>query len=118
MEAISMRRRAFGLYLLLVIAFLTLTLPQMWRVDAQQQPTEGRRVGEVVASLLSVAQFHTEYGPGWVIADGRDVSGSRYHTVTGRRVVRNLQGRVLRMPSTGEETGNLAGSDQMMPNQP
>jgi hypothetical protein len=109
-----MRRRAYGLCFILLMLFVALAVPQVWRLDAQQPSIEGHRVGEVVASLLSVAQFQSEYGQGWIIADGRDVSGSRYHSLTGRRVVPNLQGRVLRMPSTGEETGALAGSDQMV----
>ncbi len=67
-------------------------------------------IGEVVASLLTVAQFESECGPGWALADGRDVSGSRYHAITGETRLPDLRERVLRM-SLSAPIRSVGGSD-------
>lgn len=53
-------------------------------------------VGSLVHSMLSEAQFQTETSTGWVLADGRTASGTRYNTITGNANVPNCQGRFLR----------------------
>jgi len=57
-------------------------------------------VGAVQVSFLTEAQFKTLLDATeqakWVLADGRDVSGSRYATVTGSNAVPDLRGAFLR----------------------
>jgi microcystin-dependent protein len=53
-------------------------------------------IGDVKSSLLTEAQFQHLHGVSWVLCDGRDVSGSRYASLTGSTVVPNMLGRTLR----------------------
>lgn len=53
-------------------------------------------LGDVKASVLTEAQFTSEVGSGWTLADGKDVTGSDYHTLTGVSVVPDLRGKFLR----------------------
>ena len=64
-------------------------------------------VGEIVTSLLSEAQYQGSAGTGWILMDGRDVTGSAYHTLTGNTVVPDVTtaGRFLR--STGGAAASL-----------
>jgi len=39
------------------------------------------KVGDVIHSMLTEEQFIAENGAGWVLADGRDVTGSKYDTL-------------------------------------
>lgn len=53
-------------------------------------------LGEVRSSMLTEAQYATENGAEWILADGRDVTGSDYATATGNTTVPDLRGVFLR----------------------
>jgi hypothetical protein len=68
-------------------------------------------VGTIIHSMLTVAQFESEYGTNWVIADGRSVTGTLYATVTGNTTIPDMRGRFLRGKNNGGTTnpdGDLA----------
>lgn len=68
-------------------------------------------VGSVVESMLSEAQFQTESGTNWILADGRSVVGSRYEFLTGSSTVVDLRGRYPRAKDHGagvDTHGDLA----------
>lgn len=66
-------------------------------------------VGTVIHSMLTSAQFSTQYGDNWVIADGRVVTGSLYHSVTGSTQIPDLRGVFLRgKGATYNPDGDLA----------
>jgi len=58
-------------------------------------------VGDVKTSFLTLGQFQAIMGPEWVLADGQDVTGSEYATITGLTVVPDCRGRFMRMEGTG-----------------
>jgi hypothetical protein len=62
-------------------------------------------VGAILHSNLTEAQFQAEQGAGWVLADGRSVTGSRYETVTGNANIPDLRGRFLRGKNNGRNDG-------------
>ena len=53
-------------------------------------------VGDVKSSMLTEAQYQTHFGSEWVLADGRDVTGSDYHTITSNTNIPDLRGTFLR----------------------
>jgi len=56
-------------------------------------------VGTVIQSMLTEAQFTAAAGSdgvNWVLADGRDVTGSQYAAVTGSATVPDLRGAFIR----------------------
>lgn len=53
-------------------------------------------VGSVVSSLLSEAQFQAILGAGWILSDGRDVTGSSFQTLVGLFTAPDLRGVYLR----------------------
>lgn len=53
-------------------------------------------VGSIIHSMLTTTQFANEMGDTWVLADGRNVAGSRYQTVQGSSTVPDLRGAFLR----------------------
>lgn len=63
-------------------------------------------VGTIIHSMLSTAQFATEYGDNWVLADGRSVTGTKYALVTGLTTLPDMRGRFLR----GKNNGSVDGS--------
>jgi len=63
-------------------------------------------VGTIIHSILTESQFTGETGAGWVLADGRNVSGSRYNTITGNVTVPDLRGQFLRGKNNGRSDGN------------
>lgn len=66
-------------------------------------------VGTIIHSMLSTTQFASEYGSNWVLADGRSVSGSLYHQVTGIAAIPDMRGLFLRgKGSTFNPDGDLA----------
>lgn len=73
-------------------------------------------VGSVVASMLTEGQFQTEIGNLsapfiWILADGRNVAGSTYNTVTGNTTVPDLRAVFVRGKDNGRglnPDGNLA----------
>lgn len=62
-------------------------------------------IGQVRQSLLSEAQFQAQNGSGWVLADGRNVAGSKYTTVTGATTVPDCRGVALRGKNNGRADG-------------
>lgn len=58
-------------------------------------------VGTILHSMLTLAQFQLISGPGWVLADGQSVSGSKYHAVTGLSIIPDMRGKVLRAKNNG-----------------
>lgn len=65
-------------------------------------------VGTVIHSMLSTTQFASEYGDNWVLADGRNVSGTKYHSVTGSTTVPDMRGRFLRGKGVNNPDGDLS----------
>lgn len=53
-------------------------------------------VGTIIHSMLSVAQFSTQYGDNWVLADGRSITGTLYASVTGATNIPDMRGKALR----------------------
>lgn len=64
-------------------------------------------VGTIRHSLLSLVQFQAFVGVDWVLADGQNVTGSLYHTVTGRTTVPDLRATYLRGLPSGDPNTNL-----------
>lgn len=62
-------------------------------------------VGTVVDSMLTEVQFQAQLGnPSpvtWVLADGRDVTGSAYETIVGSSVIPDLRGTYTRGKDNG-----------------
>jgi Protein of unknown function (DUF2793) len=67
-------------------------------------------IGDIKQSLLTETQFIAELGAvegrKWVLADGRNVAGTRYATITGNLTVPDLRGAYLRM--AGQNATNAA----------
>lgn len=61
----------------------------------------GLPVGSLIHSLLTETQFQDEAGTGWILADGRSVSGSAYHSVTGSTSIPDFRGTVIRGKDNG-----------------
>jgi hypothetical protein len=61
--------------------------------------------GSVIYSKMSLAQFQAVKGVGWVLANGANVSGSLYHTVTGRTNIPDIRGVFIRGLNNGRSDG-------------
>lgn len=53
-------------------------------------------VGSIIPSMLTEDGFQKIYGDGWVLADGRDVQGSKYYQLTDKAKLPDLRGKFLR----------------------
>lgn len=53
-------------------------------------------VATIEAAFLTEVQFQVQKGVGWILADGRSVSGSAYYSLTGRTNVPDCRGLFLR----------------------
>jgi len=62
-------------------------------------------VGSVIHSMLTEAQFQAQMGVGWVLMDGRSVSGSRYHQITNNSTLPDARGQFLRGKNNGRADG-------------
>ena len=62
-------------------------------------------VGSVRQSFLTELQFQAANGTGWVLADGRNVTGSAYATLTGLTTVPDARGVALRGKNNGRADG-------------
>lgn len=62
-------------------------------------------VGSVKSSLLTLAQFQAQNGTGWVLADGQNVAGSSYASITGSSTVPDMRGQMLRGKNNGRSDG-------------
>ena len=69
------------------------------------------QVGDVIHSMLDETAFQTQRGTGWILMDGRSVTGSEYETLTGDANVPDSRGIVLRGKNNGRSaaTGNQDG---------
>jgi hypothetical protein len=63
-------------------------------------------VGDIVPSTLQESQFVSVHGAGWVLADGRDVTGTKYASSVSAKVP-DLRGMFLRGINAGR-TGQYA----------
>lgn len=65
-------------------------------------------VGSIIESMLTEAQFHSQLGISttWVLADGRNVAGSLYNSVTGSTTIPDLRGVFRRGKNNGRADGN------------
>lgn len=62
-------------------------------------------IGAVQSALITESQFQAQFGTGWVLADGRSVTGSRYATLTGKTTIPDLRGVTLRGKNNGRSDG-------------
>jgi len=62
-------------------------------------------IGAVQPAMITEAQFQAQFGTGWVLADGRSVTGSKYTSITGNTVVPDLRGMILRGKNNGRSDG-------------
>ena len=58
-------------------------------------------VGSVIHSMLTEGQFQAQMGSGWVLSDGRSVSGSSYASITGASTIPDVRGTFLRAKDNG-----------------
>lgn len=63
-------------------------------------PTSGV-IGEIKASMLTLAQFQAQFGTNWVLADGASATGTKYATLTGAYVLPDCRGVALRGKNNG-----------------
>ena len=63
-------------------------------------------VGMIVSSMLTLTQFQTINGIGWVMADGTSIVGTKYAAVTGLAVSPDLRGMVMRGKNNSRADGN------------
>ena len=86
-------------------------------VEEEVKATGANSVGNKIESFLTEGQFQTINGPEWVLCDGRDVTGSLYHTVTGDTSIPNHVGLPARMTGVQavngrNKTGPALGQNQ------
>jgi hypothetical protein len=65
-------------------------------------------VGDIQESMLTLAQFQAQpgRGPGWVLADGSNCTGSAYALITGNTNLPDLRGVFRRAKNNGRSDGN------------
>lgn len=63
-------------------------------------------IGQAVWVMMTEAQFQSEYGVDWVLCDGRDVTGSKYHEITGNTTLPDGRGVFVRGKNNGRSDGN------------
>lgn len=63
------------------------------------------KVGDVITSVLTEAQFQSERDGTWVLMDGRSVVGSDYSTLTGNTTLPDARGQFLRAKNNGRSDG-------------
>lgn len=72
----------------------------------RKNKSDGNPVGMIVHSLLTEAQFQALNGIGWVLADGRSITGSKYAEITGATTIPDMRGQFLRGKNNGRSDGN------------
>lgn len=65
----------------------------------------GGILGQTLSSELKPSEFAVEAGATWILADGRDITGSDLHSTTGRTSAPDHRGLVLR--GINEDEDNL-----------
>lgn len=63
------------------------------------------QIGDVKYSTLTEAQFQAEADGSWILCDGRNVSGSEYHSLTGNVSIPDARGQFLRGENNGRNDG-------------
>jgi hypothetical protein len=53
-------------------------------------------IGDTKHSMLTLVQFQTLYGPGWILSNGASCVGSKYAAITGNSTVPDCRGYHLR----------------------
>jgi len=81
-------------------SFRTNSLSQIAGTSVKDQG----RVGDIIQSMLTEEQFIAENGAGWVLADGRSVSGTKYATLIGASIP-DMRGQFLRGKNNSREDG-------------
>jgi hypothetical protein len=72
-------------------------------------------VGDFKAAHMAESQFIDENGPGWILADGRNVAGSRWAALHGATVVPDARGMVLRGRNDGGSATGARGDGKQNP---
>lgn len=62
-------------------------------------------IGDIKASVLTELDLQAELDSTWVLADGRNVAGSDYATLTGQTNIPDLRGMFLRGRNNGRSDG-------------
>jgi hypothetical protein len=62
-------------------------------------------VGTVIDSMLTLAAFQSQTGTNWILADGSNVAGSAYQTLTSNTNVPDLRGIFTRGKNNGRSDG-------------
>lgn len=62
-------------------------------------------IGQMLESMLTESQMQSLYGTGWVLADGRNVVGSTYWSVTGASNIPDARGVFRRAKNNGRADG-------------
>lgn len=65
------------------------------------QTNYGSIIGEKKEAFLDEAQFQAIYGTNWVLADGRDVTGSAFAILFGSTTLPDMRATVARMKDNG-----------------
>lgn len=75
------------------------------------QNADNYAIGSYCQSMLDETQFQAIKGSGWVLADGRSVTGSQYETITGNSNIPDARGCAIRGKNNGRSTttGNPFG---------
>lgn len=63
-------------------------------------------IGQIVQSMMTLAQFQAQYGTGWVLADGSSAVGTAYATLTGNSTIPDARGMTLRGKNNGRADGH------------
>ena len=63
--------------------------------------TYGTTIGEVKSAMLTLSQFQSQMGTGWVLCDGSACQNSKYSKLTGNNNVPDMRSCVLRMKDNG-----------------
>lgn len=68
-------------------------------------------IGSFCHSMLDEATFQSIKGVGWILADGRSVTGSQYETITGFSLAPDCRASAIRGKNNGVSTsyGNPSG---------
>jgi len=66
---------------------------------------ESMPIGTIIHSMLTETQIQLYYGDGWILSDGRSISGSVLAAITSQTNAPDLRGRFLRAKD------NAAGND-------
>lgn len=63
-------------------------------------------IGEIKASMMTLAQFQAQFGTNWVLANGDSATGTAYATITGFTTLPDARGVALRGKNNGRADGN------------